>query len=262
MVCKRIFFLHLPDLFQPLRILLGFQHRQQPFQDFLHIADHTSVHQNILINFSRIHIDLKDFRLTCEGLGIAHISVGKTGAQNDQQVAFIHAKIRGFCSVHSQHTRVERIITRKCTLSHQRVTDRRLKLMRQLPHLFGRTGNHRAAAHEQIGLLRLIDHIRRCRKSLFGNRLRHRKNFFRLLISIFAGGRSDILGHVHQDGTRPSAFGDFKSTAQSIRQFINIFYDNAVFRNGHGYARDINFLEAVLSQQRFSHIGSNRHQRD
>ena len=245
----RITFLQSADLLKPFRIFLRLQTFIQTLQSLFQIPDHACVHNDVFVDLRRVNIKLQDLCILCKPAGISCHPVREAGAKNDQQITFCHAQIGSFRSMHTQHSRIQRIIPREHAFSHQAVADRSLKLMRQLPHFLRRSGNHSAAADKNIRAFCFADQCSRLLKGLLCNRIHLALDFFRFFVFIFIFRRGNILCDIHEHRTGASAFGDFKRTAQSFRQIFNILYNHAVLRDGHHNACDIHLLKAVSAQQ-------------
>ena len=61
------------------------------------------IRKYIFINLSRIHVELQDFGMLCEFLGIACNPVAETDANPNQQIAFADPIVGCLGAVHPQH---------------------------------------------------------------------------------------------------------------------------------------------------------------
>ena len=208
----------LPDLLHPFRIFFRLQTLVQLLQSFFQVADHARIDNDIFVDLRRVNIELQDLCILCESAGVSCHSVGKTGAEYDQQITFCHAKIRSLRTVHSEHAGVQLVVSRENAFSHQTVADRSVKLVRQFPDFLGSSGDHSAAADEDIRTLCFIDQRNRLIQRLLCNSIHLALDFFRFFVLIFIFRRSDILRDIHKHRTRTSALGDIKGAAQCIRQ--------------------------------------------
>ena len=164
--------------------------------------------------------------------------------------------------MHAQHSSVQLILAAEDTFSHKAVTDRSLNAVCQLPHFLVRAGDIRAAAHKDKGFLGLTDHLR-CHFQIHGvDVLCDAADRRRTAGFIFRNESCHIFGHIHQHRSRSSAFGNIERFPNGVRQNINVLDNETVFCNRHRHAGDIDLLEGVPSQQRFSHVGRDRHQRN
>ena len=110
-IIQRILCFHLLNMFDPLRMLFFRNHFQKSAKNFSYIPDHRRIYHNILIDFCRVDINLKDFCLFCKSLRITCYTVTETCTEYDQKVALCHAKVGSLCSMHTEHTGVQRIFS-------------------------------------------------------------------------------------------------------------------------------------------------------
>ena len=68
--------------------------------------------------------------------------------------------VRGFCSVHTYHTHIERIRPGKGSLSHQRITYRNVGFVCKFEEFRSRIGRDGASADEQDRTFGFVDHFR------------------------------------------------------------------------------------------------------
>ena len=160
--------------------------------------------------------------------------------------------------MHSDHPGVARVMAVHHALTHKRIAHRRVHQLRQLSHLFGRPGEHRAAAHVKEGSFGIAD---------------QGKCPVNILIGIFAGGWDGrrlsalkltgigrhVLGDIHQHRPRPSRPRNGKGPADRSRQIVHILHNIAVLGDGHGHPGDIHLLEGILSKQRKIHVTGDGH---
>ena len=66
--------------------------------------------------------------------------------------------------MHTDHARVSVVIAVHHTLAHQRITDRRVHKIRKRPHFLVCLGDHRAAAHIDKRLFRVLQKAYRLRQ--------------------------------------------------------------------------------------------------
>ena len=133
--------------------------------------------------------------------------------------------------------------------------------MCQLLKLFFCPGNDSSATHKDKRLFSFLNHLYGLVNIFFPDALclpEWRLWFFRRILCFRS---SDILCNIHQYRTRSPTPGYLKGFAQSFCQTGYIFYNITVFRYRHHNPRNIHFLERILSQQRFAHIGGYSHQR-
>ena len=98
-------------MFDPLRMLFFRNHFQKSAENFSYISDHRRIYHNILIDFCRININLKNLCLICKSLRITCYTITETSAEYDQKVALCHAKVGSLCSMHTKHTGIQRIFS-------------------------------------------------------------------------------------------------------------------------------------------------------
>ena len=110
-ISQRIFCFHLLNMLDPLRMLFFRDHFQKSAEYLSYISYHRRIYHNILIDFGRIHIDLKDFGLFCKGLCITGDTVTETCTQYDQKVTLCNAKIGSLGSMHTEHSCIQRILS-------------------------------------------------------------------------------------------------------------------------------------------------------
>ena len=84
---------------------------------------------------------------------------------------------------------------------------------------------------------------------------------FRFLFLEFTTVGCHILGDVHKHRPRPSASGNGKSPAQSIRKNVHILYNIIMLRDRHGDSGNVHLLKGVLAKRRQYHIAGDRHHR-
>src|SRR5699024_6400103 len=74
--------------------------------------------------------------------------------------------------------------------------------------------------------------------------------------------RSDVLRYINEHRSRPSALCNTECLPDRIGKLCNILDDKIMFCNGHRDPCDIDLLETVFSEKRYSHITGDRHDRD
>ena len=129
MIRQRMFLFIFLNLLFPFLMTLLFHLFIQDYQNFFDISGHTRICENIFIYFCRININLQNFRMMCKFLCISSHTVTEPCTDHDQKVTLAHSKIRRFRSMHSKHSRVQLICSRKCSFSHQRIRHRRINFM-------------------------------------------------------------------------------------------------------------------------------------
>ena len=128
-IAQGVHILHAFNMGDPLVMVNGIQPGVQLAQDHLHIADDAGIHLNILIDLSRVDIQLKDLGIPCKLGRIACHPVAEPGAHHDQQVGLCYAEIRSLCSMHAHHACIQFITPVKRPLAHETVRHRGLDLV-------------------------------------------------------------------------------------------------------------------------------------
>ena len=123
---------------------------------------------------------MNDLGVSGKILGITDDTVRETDAYRHQEIASGHSQVRSFCSMHSQHTCVVRILSRENAFSHKGICYRGLDLIGQFPYFFPGVRSHSAAAYEDKRLFRFVDHICRCLKIFLGDLFYRRLDRLRL----------------------------------------------------------------------------------
>ncbi len=159
--------------------------------------------------------------------------------------------------MHSHHAGIKLIGSVISPLAHQTVRNGSLDLFGKCPQLIRSIGNHCAAAYKDKRLLGLADNLHCPIHRLLGNLIRKPLHRRRRFIGVRILRRRHILGNIHQHRTRTPCLGNGKGSADHLRQLCYIFNNKIILRNRHGHARNINFLEAVLSQKAGAHIAGN-----
>ena len=67
-------------------------------------------------------------------------------------------------------------------------------------------------------------------------------------------GSRHILGNIHQHGALAARLGDAEGLTQDIGQVFHPVHHEVVLGDGHGDARNVHFLEAVLPDKRSGHV--------
>ena len=88
-------------------------------QDCFNITDYPKIDHDILIHLCRININLKNLRIFCKCCSISGYTVTESCSCYDQKIAFTYAKVRCLCSMHSEHSGISLICSRKSSFSHQ-----------------------------------------------------------------------------------------------------------------------------------------------
>ena len=73
----------------------------------------------------------------------------------------------------------------------------------------------------------------------------------------FRGG--NVLCDVHKHGTGAVGYGYPERLPQSVRQLFHVAHNEVVLGDGHGYAGDVHFLEAVKADKVGSHVARDCH---
>ena len=240
-------------------------HRVQPgielAKDDLHVADDAGVHLDILVNLRRINIQLENLCVLCKFRRVAGHTVAEPGPHHNQQVGLGYAEVGGLGTVHAHHACVQLVSPVKSALSHQAVRHRRLNLMGKCPQLVGRVGQHSAAAHKDKRFCRLADHLHGPVHILLCNGIALAHDFLRNLLLIFTERGRHILGDIHQHRAGTSCLRYGKRPADDRCQTAYILYNEIILCNGHGHARNVDFLETVLAQQAVGHVAGDGHHR-
>ena len=261
-VIQRIFFFHILNVCCPLFVFLLRDFFQKKLQHFPQISDHGSVNHNVLVDFRCIHIDLQDFCLRCEGLGISCDTIAETCAKGNQKITLTHSIVGCFGSMHSNWSCIELILTGKSTFSHQAVTYRCLDLVSQSTHLFGCVCNYSAAAYKDERLLGSGDHLGCSLHILRADGIHLRLYSCDSVTDIFAFRGGHILRDIYKDRSRTTAFCYGKSFANGVRKLCYVFYNVAVFCHRHYDSCDIHLLERILSKKCSSYVTGNCHHRN
>ena len=129
MIFQRIFLLIGADLLPPFRVILLLQIPVQNMKDFFDITDNLFCHNNIFIDLRRIDINLQDLCVFGKCLRISGHTVTESRAQDNEKVALAHSVVGSLCTVHSKHSGIMRICSRKRALSHQCICHRGVQLL-------------------------------------------------------------------------------------------------------------------------------------
>ena len=87
--------------------MLGFRHALYHFlQNIAGISDDGNVTGHILGNFRGIDIEMDDFRLSAEFFPVSRNTIGKSGADCDNQIGIQGCVIGDRCPMHPQHTHI------------------------------------------------------------------------------------------------------------------------------------------------------------
>ena len=122
-------------LLYPLLMILRADQRIEALEHFIAVSGNAHIHLDILVDLSRVDIDLNDPGLLRKGTRVADDPVREPAAHRNQQVAVGYRQVRRLRAVHPQHAKIQRVIAVKRALSHQRITDRRVQVVRQLLQL-------------------------------------------------------------------------------------------------------------------------------
>ena len=260
-ILQRHLLLHIPDLIHPLTVILLRQLPVDLLQYFLQISDNRTGNTDILVDLSRIDIDVQDLCIRCKGLRIGDHTIRKSGAESDQKITFAHADIGGLGTVHTDHTGIVVCRTVISALAHQTVAYRSIHLLYKLSQFRRSTGDDRTTAHideRALGSLQqfqcIIDIGIRITLRLW-NQIR----FFFLIFTLCSG---HILGNIYQHRPGSSALCDRKRLADGVGQFGHILYNETMLGDRHRHPGDIHFLESILAQPGKGYICRDRYQRN
>ena len=162
--------------------------------------------------------------------------------------------------MHAQHAGVGGIISVKCPLTHQRVTDRGIHQSGKYRQFLRRSRDHSSSADKDIGTPGGSNHA----DGLFQALLTDLLFLFgqRRQWPVLKGccGRSHILGDIHQNRAGTSALCNCKGPAQGVGQPAHVLDDKIVLGDGHGNPGNIHLLEGILAQKRDSDIAGDSDQ--
>ena len=164
--------------------------------------------------------------------------------------------------MHTKHSRIQWILSRKCTLSHKGITDRSIQLSCKLCHLSRSSREHGSAAHKDKWPLCFCYHGRCLVHILFPNHIGLPFCYQRLLVFILCLIGCYILGHINKHRTGPSAFCNVKGSPNSRSQFFHILNNIIMLCNRHGNSGNIYLLKGISSQQGLSYISRNGNHRN
>ena len=246
----------------PVFVIILTQHRIETFQDFLHITDHASCSSDILIDLCRIYIDLQYLGILCKFCSITKYTVTETGTYGNQKVTVGHTEVRIFGSMHAEHACIQRMLSRKCTFTHQGITYRSIDLLCKFQQFLAGICCDGTAAHEDHRFLCLFDKLR-CSVQIFvRDCCGIRKDHIRNLLNILRRISCCILGNIHQYRSWTAALCNIECTAHYFCQVSDIFYNKTVFGNRHGHTGNVDFLETVFSKQAGTYVTGDRNQRN
>ena len=261
-IFQRESFLQILDMCYPRIMILLIKQRIQAFQHFFHISDDTCTRNNIFINLSRIHIDLQHFCMLCKFGCISEYTVTETGTYRDQEITVCHTQVRIFGSVHTQHTSIQCMSSRKCAFAHQGITYRCMNLLGKLQKFCTGICCDRTAAYEDHRLFCLANQSCCLFQISVGDTCRIRKNHIRNFLNILCLIGSCIFRDIYQYRSRTSALCNTERTTHHFCQVSCIFNNEVMFGDRHGNAGDIHLLETVFSKKRGSYVTGNGYNRN
>ena len=136
MIGKREFCFIFLDLFDPFGVFLLWQFFINCRKHFFDISNHTFIDNDILVHLCHINIKLENFCITCKFIWITCDTVGESCTDYDQKIAFTDSKVRCLGTMHTKHSCIKFISSRKCTFSHQGITYRTLYLVYECTEFF------------------------------------------------------------------------------------------------------------------------------
>ena len=129
---KRELSLVIGYLFEPLGVLHLIKPIIEHLENRFKITDNRDICPDILVDLSRIYIDLQYLSLGGKGLGVSYYPVGEPRSKRDQKVALADTIVRCLGAVHADHARVELVLRVKSALAHKGIADRRINLLGKL----------------------------------------------------------------------------------------------------------------------------------
>ena len=78
---------------------------------------------------------------------------------------------------------------------------------------------------------------------------------------VFGAVFGDFLDDVDQHRAGAAGAGDGKGFADDVGQLVHFPHEIGVFGDGHGDARDVDFLEGVAADEAAPHVAGDEHQR-
>ena len=248
-VFQRESFFQILNMCHPLLMVLLVKQRIQTLQHFLHITDDAGTGNDILIDLSRIHIDLQYLGMLCEFCCISEYTVTETGAYGDQKVTACYAQVRIFGTVHTQHSCIQGMGPRECAFTHQRIAYRSMYFFHELQKFLAGIRCNRTTTYKDHGLLCFPDQgcclLQVCIRNTCSIRKDHIRNFLNILCLI--GSR--VLGNIHQNRTRTATLCNTECTAHHFCQISCVFDDKVMLGDRHGNTGNVYLLEAVFSKQ-------------
>ena len=163
--------------------------------------------------------------------------------------------------MHSLHAQETLIGVRQCGKPHEGTADIAVDLLCQGLYHVRHALPCGAASDIDIGALRFADQLYRpvdgLLRSLFLLRIGHH-----LRRDVLSHGGLDVLGDIHQYHAGPPGFCQLEGLPDGVRQLVYIGHKIIMLGYGEGDSRDIDLLEAVLSDERGGNISRNGHHGD
>ena len=247
---------------------------EQHLQHALRIADDVVVGLHVFVDLRAVDVDLHDLGLACKACRVKCHAVGEAAAHGDEQVTAVAGHVGGLGAVHADHARGERVAPLEAAAAHEGHGNGRVDALRKFQKLAVRPAAHHAAAADEEGLLGSADHfdqlvhvmlIRlRCAqvvRSALDERAEPPFRSMRLPGQgrVFRHLRGRVFHDVDEHRPRPAAAGDGECFAHDVRELCSVAHHVIALGDGHGDARDVNFLEGVLAHEVFRHVAGDEH---
>ena len=245
--------------FLPFRTGLIRQSGKHFFQNILHIAAQFDVRCGIFTDFGVINIHMDDlFPIPVAG-NVAGGTIGKPDAQRQDQITFFLNTGGTPGPVHTAHTEIPFMVPGKCRQPHHTERYGCRKTTCQQCQLFTCSGSDNTAARIDHGAFRAVESSKGICQIQFRQRLE--EQFLRKKFRIFTKICLNAFGNIHQHRAGSAGNGDFEGGIQHAGKLPDIADRKIVLDDLLCDPHDVDFLKAVPSQQRDSHISGDGNQR-
>jgi hypothetical protein len=158
--------------------------------------------------------------------------------------------------VHPQHIQRTGAILVIGAKAHQGHCNGDICFFSQIPQFLGGIGSNDSASDIENGFLGFIDSLSR-NGNLAGmstDAMSEARQFDRLRLGNRNLSQLHIHGHINQDRSGTSGFGDIERLPKGLRQFGRVFDNHIVFGNRPGDAGGIGLLKGIVSDQFRTHL--------
>src|SRR5436309_415631 len=244
----------------PRAMVASFSVGRELFEYFTRIADEGHVNSYVFVDFGTVDLNVNIPRAFGVRAQVSGDAVIEAHADGNEEVGFLNRVVHTGFTVHAHHAEVQRIIGREAADAKERHGHGIIAGANELLEGAHRAGNHNAVTGENDGALGGVQHFDGAVEFsliVIVSQALGRKFWLRCFPVEVSGSLLRIFRDVDKHGARTTAVGDQESFTNSAGNVLGFGDNHVVLGDGHGDARDIDFLKCVGAQHFATNLARN-----